>query len=284
MNRSSGSPANSGKRFNHAVSNCLLKNWLDESGQLPGHHYFDLETQKYKFELGRRAKFAQTEYLYMPLINADDRSSFVEDWFSVDEGGLGLLCKAAAKGNPDLFPIETRIVSRAVRACVSFGSRSLYHLTVLAQIPRLADEMEDETAHQAIAKMALLATQAKMENFYNWDFVVAINIPGCIPICDQPFMDFTIGRKPKPLIFMPLSPHSLFMGTPPDDLERKHMTFSWRDGSLDFQLSGNATKSIIATARHWLVGQSKNQVVELSTQLSPDLIQQRIASDRIVLI
>jgi hypothetical protein len=104
------------KRKNHEVSKCLLLNWLHDTILPVGIHYFDLQQYEQKFEVGRRANFAATEYLYTPAVSARERQAAVEDWFSVDETALGMLAKAAHNGSPNEFPDDPRFVLRHAKA------------------------------------------------------------------------------------------------------------------------------------------------------------------------
>lgn len=272
------------KRNNHEVSKCLLAAWVDESGRSPGHHHFDIQTQEYRFEVGRRAKFASAEYLYMPLVDDGERSQALEDWLSVDESGLGLLCKAAAKGNPDLIPNDSRVIERAIRACVSLGMRSAYQFYMMSQIPGFTVSMGVETAHQAMAKNAFLGINSRYSKFRNWDFHIFYDLSFPLLVNEQPFRDWSVREDLEPHISMPIAPTALLNGSPPKDHERRFPTIAWYSAPNRPSVSEMHNDFILKTARQWVVGNSAEHVKRVMPQLSTTLVRERMSLDRLVIL
>jgi hypothetical protein len=103
----------------------LLINWKGLKGDKPGFHYHDLSDFRTKFELGEKAKFAITEYLYVPHDEDGGRNDELGDWFSVDESELALMSKIARDGQPDAVT-DGQVIKQAIRACVAVGYRNAY--------------------------------------------------------------------------------------------------------------------------------------------------------------
>jgi hypothetical protein len=272
------------KRYNHEVSKCLLASWLDHSRKPVGHNYFDIQKQKFIFEVGRNAKFAATEYLYMPVFDDGERSQALEDWLSIDESGLGLLCKAAKNGDPHLMPNDPRMIKRALRACVSLGVRSAYHFYSIAKIPGLADLMGTDSAHQAIAKNAFHAIQSSYSRLMNWDFRILYDLPVPLLVNEQPFRDWTLAEGAGEWVSMPLAPSALLIGQPPDDRGRTTLTFAWCHAPDCSRLSEINNGFVLHTARQWVVGSSATQISESASQLSTEKVRVRMAKDRFVFL
>lgn len=272
------------KRKNHEVSKCLLHNWLDSSANPPRVHYFDLRDHQQKFEVGKQAKFATTDYIYTPLIRSDDRDSSFEDWLSVDESGLGLLAKAAHHGSPDLMPSDSKNMSRAIRACIALGCRSAYSFAMIAKIPQLADMLEVDTCHQALIKNAMNILRAKYIQFSNWDFSIFYNLPDSLIINEQPFRDWTLRPDSSPWVSMPLAPNALLSGQPPKEPERSEMRVAWVRAPDQGSLVDQHNKFVVNTARQWVAADSARTISEFGPELSEERDRQRRATDRHVLI
>jgi hypothetical protein len=277
-------PTNNLKKYNHEVSKCLLASWIDESGKSPGHHYFDIQSQKAKFEVGRRAKFAASEYLYMPINAKDERDQSLEDWLSIDESGLGLLCKAAHNNDPSIMPVDNTLAQRALRACVSLGLRSAYQFYMIAQIPGLSDRMGTTTSHQSLAKNAFRAIQARFLRFSNWDFKIFFNSSVHLLIGEQPFRDWSLRDDLAESITMPLSPTALLVGTPPSDRNQRHMSLAWYSAPGRPTFAEMHNDFVVKTARQWIVASSAAQLMAVTPLLSLELVRERIAKDRIVIL
>ena len=114
------------KRRNHEVPRGILKNWLATASGRRGFHYVNLENGSLCFESGVQAKFAITEYLYVPLVARLQRNDALENWFSVDENGLAPFARAAQAGQLNEFQ-NKKLMNQAIRACIALGYRSAYH-------------------------------------------------------------------------------------------------------------------------------------------------------------
>jgi len=220
----------------------------------------------------------------MPLVDDGERSQALEDWLSVDEGGLGLLCKAAAKGKPDLLPKDNRIIERALRACVSLGMRSAYQFYMMSKIPGFTDSMDVETSHQAMAKNAFLGINLRYSRFRNWDFHVFYDLSVPLLVNEQPFRDWTVREDLEPHISMPLAPTALLNGSPPKDQDRRFSTLSWYSVPNRPSVSEIHNEFILKTARQWVVASSAEQVKRVMPQLSTALVRERMSLDRFVIL
>ncbi len=267
---------------NHEVSKCLLLNWLDSSLDPARINYFDLTDNQQKCEIGRRANFASTEYLYTPVVTSGVRTSGFEDWLSVDESGLGLLAKAAHYGSPDLLPVEAKFSVRAIRACIALGCRSAYGFYMVSQIPGLADMSEVDSVHQAVIKMSLAGMRKKFVQFLNWNFSVLYNLPGNLIVNEQPFRDWTL--RGVNAVTMPLAPRALLYGRPPKSPRTQQMTLAWYSAPDRPNVVEQQNKIMIETARQWVVGIDAKAISSISHELSHDRVQERRATDRYVIL
>jgi hypothetical protein len=270
---------------NHEVSKCLLINWLDTSVEPFRIHYFDLEDYQQKFELGKRANFATTRYIYTPFIASGGRHEEFEDWLSVDETGMGLLAKAALHHSPDILPSDGKFISRAIRACIALGCRNAYSFYMLAQIPGLPDMLNVDSVHQALITNSMNTIKRKFAQFSHWDFSVLYKLSDSLIINEQPFRDWTARAKdPIPLLSMPLAPDALLLGQPPKEKGRRHMQLAWISAPDRPNLVKLHNQFMVETAREWVVGASANAISAVAHDLSEDRVQQRRATDRHVLV
>lgn len=276
-------PRNS-KSKNHEVSRCLLVNWLDETVAPSGVHYFDLQKFQQRFEVGKRANFAVTEYLYTPAVNARERQAAIEDWFSVDETALGLLAKAAHRGSPGEFPEDSRFHSRAIRACVSLGCRSAYSFYLVALLPGLADTLGVDTAHQALVANCFNHITKKFAAFSNWDFSLLYDLPSDLLINEQPFRDWTLRTAVPPFVSMPLSPRALLIGRPPQDTRRSEMSLAWIPAPSRKEFVARHNGFVVETARQWVAAPNRDALSRVAPNLTEERVRQRMATDSYVLL
>jgi hypothetical protein len=269
---------------NHEVSKGLLLNWLDSSTDPPRIHYYDLLSDQQKFEIGKRANFATTNYIYTPFVRSGHRHKGFEDWLSVDESALGLLAKAAHRGSPDILPADSRFISRAIRACIALGFRSAYGLYMTSKIPGLADMLEVDTSHQALITNTLNVMRQKFIQFSNWNFTVFYNLSGELLINEQPFRDWTLRADSSPMVSMSLAPQALLFGQPAKEIRHRQISLAWISAPGRRSVVERHNKFVIETARQWVVGGSAAAISDITSDLSSERVQQRRATDRHVLL
>jgi len=276
--------ASQGKRKNHEVSRCLLLNWLDDTVEPAGINYFDLKNYVQKFEVGKRANFAITEYLYTPKVSAAQRQADIEDWFSVDETALGMLARAAHNGAPNEFPDDARFVRRAIRGCISLGCRSAYSFYLIALLPGLPDMLGVDSSHKALVANCWNQIANRFSAFLGWDFSIVYDLPGGLLINEQPFRDWTLRPDAPPFITMPLSPTALLMGRPPQEKRYPQMQLSWIPSPTRTAFVQQHNNFVVETARQWVAGPNRRIISEVAPRLTEELVRQRQATDRHVLL
>jgi hypothetical protein len=271
------------KKNNHEVPRGLLKNWLSNRRGLPGHHYIKVGSDRPTFEQGRNAKFAVTEYLYVPYVSASQRDDSLEDWFAVDENGLARFAQAAQRGN--LRPLaKQKAVEQSIRACIALGVRSAYHFFMIANWFNQNPEFQTEdTVHLQAVQNARTMFEVKWTQFKNWNFTVLFNIPTTLLINEQPFRDWTLRENGPELVTMPLGPHTLLVGSPPQISNRRFMEIGVKDHSDDRSVAQFHNLSVIETARQWVVGTSESQLDAIAASLAKPEIERRTKTDRGVL-
>lgn len=272
------------KRRNHEVPRGLLKNWKGSSANAIGFHYFDLDGGEIRFERGKKANFAISNYLYVPIIGTDTRDQTMEDWFSVDETGLAPFAVAAQVGNPNHIS-NGKILNQAIRACIALGYRSAYQFYKFSEQLNLgAEENRDDLGHLEAVKNAWRIFEKKFDQFKNWDFSVIYNLPGNLLINEQPFRDWTVRHSPVQMVSMPLGPNALLTGTPPNNPARTEMALQWYPQPENRNICQWHNEFMIETARKWLIANNRNQLEELSSKFSPEAMKERISKDRSVIL
>jgi hypothetical protein len=275
-----GSPV---KKNNHEVPCGLLKNWLSNRRGISGHYYIEVGSNRPIFNPGRKAKFAVTEYLYVPHTSASQRDDSLEDWFMVDENELARFAQAAQRGNLR-GQLKPKAVEQSIRACIALGSRSAYHFFMVANWFKQNPEFRTEgTLHLQAVQNARTMFEVKWAQFKNWDFTVLYNIPNALLINEQPFRDWTLRENGPEMITMPLGPHTLLAGSPPKMPNRQFMEIGVKDHSNDRSLAQLHNSSVVETARQWVVGTSEDQLSAIAASLSKPEVERRTETDRGVL-
>ena len=112
------------KRRNHTVPRSLLCEWLTSNpGGRQGIYYIDCDDGTQKFEEGKQAKFAISEYLYVPIGTDGYRDERMEDWFSPDENALVTLSRETTSKSFGKA-MKPRQKGNAIRASIILGYRS----------------------------------------------------------------------------------------------------------------------------------------------------------------
>lgn len=279
------------KRRNHEVPRGLLKNWIGLRGPDRGFHYWDLHDFKYKFEKGKQAQFAITEYLYVPQIKSGERDDALEDWFSVDENGLAFFARAAQTGQLENNG-KPKLLSKAIRACVALGSRSAYQFyCVGTQLARHEEVAKTSTVHLAVVQNAWKFSAAKFREFMNWDFLVLYDLPVELLVNERPFSDWSMTTPPIERVTMPLGPTALLIGYPPANRNRKEAVLEWYRSTDEGRIAEIARRIvephnhlIVVTARQWIVSRTEQQLTALASELTEDRLEERLRLDQVALM
>jgi hypothetical protein len=270
------------KQRNHEVPRGLLKNWKGLKWGKPGFHYHDLSDFRTKFELGEKAKFAITEYLYVPHNEEGGRNDELEDWFSVDESGLAVLSKIAQDGRPNAVT-DGLVIKQAIRACVALGYRNAYQFYKVGELlARNGVPVESGGVHQGMVANAWATYRRKFAQLLNWDYHIFFDLSVDLLINERPFHDWTISRTPMSYVTMPLGPSAMLVGMPPADTKRRNLTVSWRGISSRPNLAEMHNIFVLETARQWVVARTEAQLTAVAPELTKDHVEKRQALDRYV--
>jgi hypothetical protein len=270
------------KRRNHEVPRGLLKNWKGFKEGKAGFHFHDLSDFRTKFEVGEKAKFAITEYLYVPHDEEGVRNDELEDWFSTDESGLAVLSKIAQDGQPDAITND-RVIKQAIRACVALGYRNAYQFYMMGELlARNGVPVESGGVHQVMVMNAWEIYRTKFAQLLNWDYHILYDLPVNLLTNDRPFHDWTIRPTPVPLVTMSLGPSAMLVGMPPADTKRRYLTVSWRAIPARPKLAEMHNVCVLETARQWVVASTEAQLNAVAPELTKDRVENRRALDRYV--
>jgi hypothetical protein len=270
------------KRRNHIVPKCLLKNWTSRNQGSIGFHYFDITEQKRRFEQGSSARFAVFDYLYVPYRENGQRDDSVEDWFAKDESALALVAKAAHESNLGKLT-RTKYVNQAARACIGLGYRSPYQFYRFLEECEKSEEKFGHAEHANAVRNMLGIFRKKYDQFKNWDYFIAYGFSEDLLICDTPFFDWSITKRPAELATMPLGPNALLIMHPPKDRGREYASFSFQRVSNP-KIVRNQNTMTIATAREWVVARTAAQIESIASELSQTEVERRIDLDRLVFL
>lgn len=264
------------KRRNHEVPKGLLIGWVGREDNKDGLHYVDLSTGALCFEQGREARFAITDYIYVPERETGERDDALEDWFSVDENGLAVFSQMAATGTLTSLTNE-KLITQAIRACIALGNRSAYNMFMAIS----ATVAADHSPHEFAVANILRSCSQKFRAFSTWDFRVFYDLPVPLLISERPFLDFT--PRGQDMVMMALESRSIMLGTPSDDPTRRQMSLgvcpSTPEHSRIAMMYNFATKEM---ARQWIVASSRTELETILPQLTPEKLLVRRKTDHVI--
>jgi len=264
------------KKNNHQVTRSLLENWQTNRGENSVIWSFDVTKQEKKFFQGPKASFAIFEYLYAPLQEDGRRNDDLENEFAVDEGCLAQLIRAA-NGRSERKPSD-QTLEKGIRSCVSLGFRSAYYtyhaMSLLSQ-----HGVDSEDLHREAIAIMRKTLQAKYEQFANWKFVIITGLKEDLLINEQPFRDWTVHKDPHNFISMTLGPRAILFGAPSAD---GRFSVEWTDDNQSRVNVANHNKIAVNTTRHFIVAASEAQLDAVQPLLTPELVRDRMATDRVV--
>lgn len=265
------------KRRNHEVPKGLLKSWVGRDGSKDGIHFVDLSTGTLCFEVDREARFAITDYIYVPERRNGERDDALEDWFSIDENGLAVFSQQAAAGTLGSFTNE-KLINQAIRACIALGNRSAYSMFMAISATATADS----SPHEFAVANILRSCSQKFRAFSAWDFRVLYDLPVPLLISERPFLDFT--PRGQDMVMMAIGPRAIILGTPSDDPRRGQMSLGVCPASPEHSrmaiMHNFATKEM---ARKWVVASSRSELEAILPQLTPAKVLERRKTDRVII-
>lgn len=268
------------KRRNHEVPRGLLRNWIGSCGGKARFHYRSLHDFQTKFEVGQQAKFAITDYLYVPYSEKGERDDELENWFSIDENSLAKLAKAARRGRPEQIT-QHKLITQAIRACVALGYRSAYQFYCTTEFfARNQRAPGPGIVHHAAVQNAWHTYRLKFAQLLNWDYRILYGLCADLLTNDRPFHDWTLRSPPQSLVTMPLAPSALLIGKPPDDQERRELTFAFVPFHGNDSIIDQHNRFILETARHWVVAKTEAQLAAIAAELLRRRVQERMKLDR----
>lgn len=272
------------KKKNHTVPRGLLKNWVGKSNGKVGLHYFDIIGGKQKFEPGNKAKFAITDYIYVPIDADGKRDDELENWFSVDENGLAAVATTIFQKQVSQ-PIKPKLLAQFVRSCIALGYRSDYQfLRSGAEHPFRSDQDTENSVHNRAINNFKQLFSVKIEQFKDWRFTILYNLQKNLLIGDQPFFDATIRNPPTDFVSMPIAPNALLFGSstgmPPDQIRSSVAVV---DASTNLKIVEKHNRFVIERARKWVVAKTPEELKAITSEFSAEKMSHRIGLERKVL-
>ncbi|MFW8596036.1 hypothetical protein [Cribrihabitans neustonicus] len=204
-----------------------------------------------KFEAGKKANFAITQFFYVPEREGGRRDEELEDWFSVDENGLAQIARAAESGTLSNFE-NPKLLNQAIRACIALGSRSAYSMYMGMHF----FFQNEQSPHETSVDNVWRSISCKFNQFRSWDFKVLYDLPAPLLLNDRPFADFT--PRDIDAVAMPLGPRSLLIGSCGDSRNDSKMKVSAIKGQPEHKKIVDMVNHFsIEMARQWIVAQKK---------------------------
>ena len=264
------------KKNNHQVTRSLLAFWKTDRNGKPVIWSFDALKQEKRFSQGEAASFAIVEYLYAPLQENGDRDDDLENEFAFDEDSLARLLRAAniSSARKPTY----RDLRRAVRSCVSLGFRSAYY-TFNAMALLHANGIDTQHLHGRALDLMKHTLRTKYAQFSSWRFVIVTGLAEDLLVNEQPFRDWTTHKEPQQFITMALGPRAMLFGSPAPD---GRFGVAWNDRDQAQVNVRNHNHFTIETTRQFIFAASEEQLDSVQPLLSPELLTQRMRSDRVI--
>ncbi len=263
------------KKNNHSVPRSLLMNWRETNNSEVGVHFLVCSTGQVMFEPGKKARFAISEFQYVP-VRGSNRDEDLENWFSVDEEPLARLSKQA-NGDVVKPPMSPADFGKAFRAALSLAYRSTYEYSVFRQqLSAMLPTLTPEEIHLKTVDhfWGLYTTAAQRLDEFDCD--VIHDLPGGLLIGDRPSFDLRVrGLK---IFYLPLSPTSLLVATPK---KRPESVVGWISGRDRTELVRQVNKQTVERSRLFIVGQLA-ALKEWKSELTPAKFNGRALQDRTV--
>lgn len=236
----------------------FLKNWVWEHGQI-GTRYLDCQEGELKFDDGKKSRFANEDYLYVPL-GPLHGSNVAADGPLIQEAGLARFLQAAQHGKPQEAGTAAE-VKRAVHDCLEIGLYSAYQRPAQEAWARWAQEpLFDEEIRAEVVREIQAQYANRLEQLLLYDFSVLLGLPVPLMIGDAPFIDWQrYGGAATPYVTLPLGPYCLLVGAP-SGRTSKSAPVVWQPASALGPLKDH-NRHIVEQAGRWLVATSNDQLV-----------------------
>jgi hypothetical protein len=243
----------------------FLKNWVWEHGQV-GTRYLDCREGELKFDDGKKSRYAQEDYLYVPL-GAQHSPNAAGDGPLVQEAGLARFLHAAQHGKPNEAGTVAE-VKRAVHDCLELGLFSAYQPLAREAWARWSQEpLFDEEIRAEVAKEIQGQYAGRLEQLLLYDFSVLYGLPSPLMIGDAPFIEWQrYGGATTPYVTMPLGPYCLLVGAP-SGRTSKSAPVVWQSATAMGPLKDH-NRHIVEQARLWLVATSNDPLVTVQAHLA----------------
>jgi hypothetical protein len=224
----------------------ILKNWIWEHGRI-GTRFLDCTDGEIKFDEGKKSRFADEEYIYVPLDKDADDDASVEGP-AIQEAGLARFLRAAQLGKPEEAGTIAEI-QRAVQDCMELGLFSAYQLSAQQALARYAQEpmFEDEIRAAVVDDIRRLYADTR-EQLALYDFI-----------------DWRVRASPAlPFVSLPLGPYCLLVGAPSGRSSRIGPVV-WKSAAAMGPLKDH-NRQIAEHARLWLVATTDDQLVAVQSR------------------
>jgi hypothetical protein len=241
----------------------ILKNWIWEHGRI-GTRFLDCTDGEIKFDEGKKSRFADEEYIYVPLDKDADDDASVEGP-AIQEAGLARFLRAAQLGKPEEAGTIAEI-QRAVQDCMELGLFSAYQLSARQALARYAQEpmFEDEIRAAVVDDIRRLYAGTR-EQLALYDFSVLYGLPMPLLISEAPFIDWRVRASPAlPFVSLPLGPYCLLVGAPSGRSSRIGPVV-WKSAAAMGPLKDH-NRQIAEHARLWLVATTDDQLVAVQSR------------------
>lgn len=243
----------------------LLKNWIWEHGRI-GTRYLDCVNCGIKFDEGKKSRFADEEYIYVPLDKDAVDDASVEGP-AIQEAGLARFLRAAQLGKPEEAGTVVE-VQRAVQDCMELGLFSTYQLSAQEACARYAQEpMFDDEIRAAVVDDIRRIYAGMREQLTLYDFSVLYGLPVPLLISEAPFIDWRGLASPTlPFVSLPLGPYCLLVGAPSGRSSRIGPVV-WKSATAMGPFKDH-NRQIAERARLWLVAIAEDQLVAVHRRLA----------------
>lgn len=271
------------KHANHTVPKALLKRWLTTVNGQEGLWYLDCATGAIRFELGKKASFAISEYRYVPVRASAEgaiyRDESIEDWFSTGESDLARITDLVLQGQ-SLQGLDAS-GGGFLQAAILLGFRSSYEYQLLEDALIASDpDMSMDAVARRVLDQFRKTYSLKLREFSNWDYQIVRTPDVPLLVCDRPMFDMTLHEQRLEILTIPLAPTLLMFATPPKDRDSKHLTLTIST-KLDENLARLSNISTAERARGFVVGRL-DQLQAIQPEFLGNKFENRRATDRIV--
>ena len=238
----------------------FLKNYVWEHGHI-GTRYLNCATGAISFDDGKKSRFAEEKYIYVPLgkDTPDDPSATGP---ATQDAALARLLRAAQLGKPEEAGSAAE-VQRAVSDCIDLAIFSAYQHDAQQAFDRYTQEaMFDDEIRAALVSDIRRVYGPVREQLALYDFTVLHGLPTPLLFSDSPFIDWRVRVKPAmPFVSLPLGPYALLVGTPSGRTSRA-APLAWKT-AVSMGALKDHNRLMVERARLWIVATSDDQLIAI---------------------